>query len=151
MMAQLQKAYSILLPSFLTFFNNILFFDGFIASQFCFSLSFFNYLISFPMQLSAADHVTNCYKLQLTMLQTEFCYTLQNYLQDCQEMICCKLNQTIFLLCNHFYELNLHQFCKDQQFLANHLMISTCLKMIHFHIISFAILSNIRQHVFEFQ
>ena len=50
-------------------------------------------------------------------------------------MICCQLNQTIFILCNHFYELNLHQFHKDQQFLANHLMISTCLKMIHFLII----------------
>ena len=50
-------------------------------------------------------------------------------------MINCQLNQPIFILCNHFYELNLHQFHKDQQFLANQLMISTCLKMIQFLII----------------
>ena len=34
-------------------------------------------------------------------------------------------SDNIFIIRNHFNELNLHQFHKDQQLLANHLMIGT--------------------------
>lgn len=58
------------------------------------------------------------------------------FLQDFREMVCCQLNQQYSFSVNNFYELNLHQFHKDQQLLANHLMIST-----------FAILNNNRSCV----
>ena len=72
------------------------------------------------------------------------------FLKDYREMFCWQLNQTIFILCNHFYELNLHQFHNDQQYLANHLMKSTCLKMIDFLIIFCHQLNNIREYLSDF-
>lgn len=122
-------------------------------SKFWFGLSFtypflFSSLISFSCTCYQLNFVilsriilpfcvfkNNCHAKKQKHIKKTLCIHCY-FLQDFREMVCCQLNQQYSFSVNNFYELNLHQFHKDQQLLANHLMIST-----------FAILNNNRSCV----